>query len=274
MSDLTDFAELTKIVEELNDLRAGLSEYRELGNIGSYSKLDDLIMTTRGIFHLLPDHTLKRVIVYQAERHFRMSEKQDDTIDPTFHIYKCDVLKKQLSERTKRFKITTRKDGMFLVKDYKFDELMQRVEEKHYKKLLVCNFCYIMYNRIKRSDIVREDFSIKEYFDTGYTTLTFTYNHDEIPVGYQSVWQEIASALKEKHTYTCEKCGLKIEKLFAEKFINTHFLSEILCKRQIDKVKVLCLGCHAEEPKHGHIKQKPEYQHFIDHVARLKGHQG
>ena len=266
--NFTQFEDFSRIVEEFATMRGSIGLYTELGKKGSLINLNDLIYTSRGIYHILPDKTLKKIILYQAERHFRHTEKQEDTNDPTFHIYKCDIVKNHIEHKSKKFKITTRKDGNFLVKDYKFDENMRRKEETHYKKLLICNLCFIMFNRISRTNILKEDFKVRDYLEPGYSELTFTYNFDEIPIGYKSNWQEIAVSLKEKKGYVCEKCKIKIENLYAEKFLNVHFTTEKLYTKFTDKAEVLCLGCHSKEPGHEHIKDRSEYKHFCDFVSK------
>ncbi len=260
---LTGFDELSASVEEISGLRGAMGVYRELGNEGAFINLNDLIYTNRGIYYIFPDNTIKKVLLYQGERHFRITDKLGDNIDPSFHIYKCDIIKQQLEQRTKLFKITTRKDGKFLIRDYKFDENMKRGEETSYKKLLLCNLCFIMFSRVRRTSIPRDDFSIREFLDPGYSSLTFNYNFDEIPVGYKSNWQEIAASLKEKRNYTCDKCGVRVERLFAEKFLNIHFTTERMYTKSIDRVAMLCIKCHSEEPGHEHIKTKSEYRNFI-----------
>lgn len=267
---LTKFEELTRVIDGFTYLSDAIGVYKDIGKIGTFINLNDLIYTSRGIYNVFPDNSIKKIILYQGERHFRMTEKLESNIDPSFHLYKCDIIKKQIEQRSKLFKITTRKDGNFMVTDHRFDEHMKRVEEKSYKKLLVCNLCFIMYNRIKRGDFPKEDFKIKDYFDSGHSNLTFTYNFDEIPIGYKNNWQEIASALKEKRNYTCEKCKITIEKLYSEKFLNIHFSTEQIYTKSVDKLKVLCLRCHADEPNHEHLIEKTEYKHFKDYLDARK----
>lgn len=267
---LTNFVEFDRVIGEISEMRGDLHAIKSIGTEGSFINLNDLIYTSRGIYYLFPDSTLKKVLLYQGERHFRTTDKLDNTIDPSFHIYKCDIVKKQIEQKSKFFKITTRKDGNFLVRDFKFDENMQRKEEISYKKLLICNLCFVMYGKIRRTSIPKEDFKIRDFLEPGYSDLKFTYNFDEIPVGYESNWKEIATALKKKKNYVCDKCGIKIEKLFADKFLNAHFSSEKIYNKHSDRVKNYCIRCHAEEPGHEHIKDKSEYKNFAETVLKGK----
>lgn len=268
IQNLTEFSALGSLVDEIAEMRGDLSAIRNLSQQGTFINLNDLIYTSRGIYQVYPDSTLKKILLYQGERHFRMTDKLEDSIDPSFHIYKCDIVKKQIEQKSKFFKITTRKDGNFHVKDYKFDENMKRTEEESQKKLLICNLCFVMYGRIRRTSIPKEDFKIKEFLEPGYSSLTFTYNFDEIPVGFKSNWAEIANALKENKNYKCEKCGIVVEKLFAEKFLNIHYTQEKIYTKYRDKVKMLCIRCHSEEPGHEHIKEKSEYKNFVETVLK------
>jgi hypothetical protein len=33
-------------------------------------------------------------------------------------------------------------------------------------------------------------------------------------------------------------------------------------------LQVLCLGCHANQPQHGHLKKLPEYREFLHRFGR------
>ena len=120
MSEITKFKDFNRVVEEILELRKPLEIYRDLGKAGVNVDLNDLIYTSRGIYQVFPDKAIKKVLLYQGERHFRITDKLDETIDPNFHIYKCDIVKKQVEQKAKRFKTTTRKDGSFFIRDFKF----------------------------------------------------------------------------------------------------------------------------------------------------------
>ncbi len=262
--NLTGFKDFSKIVTDIEDSRGSTGLYKEIGNQGLNINLNDLIYTSRGIYYLFPDRTIRKVLLYQGERHFRTTDKLDEDLAPTFHIYKCEMVKKHIEEKSKLFKITRRKDGYFLVKDLKFDKNLQRREEMAFYKSLICNSCFVNHGRIVRSSIPKEDFNIKDYLDLGHSDLTFSYNFDDIPIYYKNNWAEIATALKEKKNYTCEKCGIVVARLYAEKFLNIHYTAETIYTKTIDRVKVLCIRCHSEEPGHEFIREKMEYTNFFE----------
>jgi len=269
--NLTEFEDLNLVVASIADIRGELGPYKNISEQGVHiNNLEDLIYTNRGIYYQFPDNVLKKVLLYQGERHFRTTDKLDEDLTPTYHIYKCEIVKRNIEQRSKLFKIARKKDGYFLIKDLKFDKNLQRKEELAYYKASICNLCFIMHGRIVRTSIPKEDFNLKEYLEPGYSELTFPYNFDEIPINYKSNWKEIANSLKEKKNYTCEKCGIIIAKLFAEKFLNVHFTSEIIYTRAIDRAKVLCIRCHSDEPGHGHIKEKIEYKNFCETTLKNK----
>lgn len=94
---------------------------------------------------------------------------------------------------------------------------------------------------------------------------------DKIPVSYREsppdlfpdnpYWLALSSWLREEKNWTCEKCRINLEKRRYDLHVH-HVLGRGFNSPQ--HLKVLCIGCHAEEPDHTFMKAYPKYQAFLE----------
>ena len=94
---------------------------------------------------------------------------------------------------------------------------------------------------------------------------------DKIPVSYRKsppdlfpdnpYWLALSSWLREEKQWTCEKCCISL----AERQYDLH-VHHIFGRgfNSLQHLKVLCIGCHAEEPDHAFMKAYPEYKAFLE----------
>lgn len=64
--------------------------------------------------------------------------------------------------------------------------------------------------------------------------------------GYTRDWDEISRNYREKHGYTCEKCGLKIDNLFDRQYIHCHHKDANKLNNNESNLQCLCLRCHSQ----------------------------
>lgn len=112
----------------------------------------------------------------------------------------------------------------------------------------MCNFCR---NMLSFGDELR---TIKNSAD--FAILVQESNHKLIEthsddsfidvLGYTKDWQQISTNYKEKHNYTCEKCGLSITNPFDKRFIHVHHINGIKTDNNESNLKCLCIECHSK----------------------------
>ena len=73
-------------------------------------------------------------------------------------------------------------------------------------------------------------------------------------------WRKLSDWMREEKQWTCEKCGINLEKRRSDLHVH-HIFGRGFNSPQ--HLKVLCIECHAEEPGHGFMKAHPEYQEFL-----------
>lgn len=64
--------------------------------------------------------------------------------------------------------------------------------------------------------------------------------------GYTRDWEDISRALREKHNYTCEKCGLHIDDLFDRQYMHVHHIDKNKLNNNESNFMCLCYRCHSQ----------------------------
>ena len=64
--------------------------------------------------------------------------------------------------------------------------------------------------------------------------------------GYTRDWEEISRRYREKHFYTCERCGLRINDFFDSTYIHCHHRDGNKLNNAESNLECLCIRCHSE----------------------------
>ena len=68
--------------------------------------------------------------------------------------------------------------------------------------------------------------------------------------GYVHGWEQISKAFREKHNYTCAKCGICIEDPIDRRFIHVHHKDGNKANNNENNLVCLCIDCHAHIDAH------------------------
>ncbi len=268
-------AELGVFVPVTNPHRLTVEEIEQLARSGIEVPLDQV--------RVLDDGTLaykdSRVVLYIRDvaqyRHHVMTEQDM----PRFHVSDCKTLQEMRdSHRFERYVVATRDDGQFELN-------IKQSNSGNYKRttepLRVCQNCLAKIGweafdywmpPSRKKEIVRA-FTLYDFFKRYGKTLIIkspSYTADDAPLNdYTSDFKEVADRIKQQRGYRCDggKCRLDLSK--HPRFLHAHHINGIKSDNHPHNIRVLCIGCHAEEPSHGHMKSLPEYREFI----RLYGNQ-
>ena len=74
-------------------------------------------------------------------------------------------------------------------------------------------------------------------------------------------WRELSEWLREEKQWTCERCNICLKDRKYDLHVH-HIFGRGFNSPQ--HLKVLCIGCHAEEPDHAFMKAYPEYKAFLE----------
>jgi hypothetical protein len=220
--------------------------------------LSDLSLQKDGTFEIFG----KKVLIYIRDQVAGGSYK--------FHIANCSTLRKaQQIGRYDRYVVSIRTDGKFKVVEI-FGGGSWR-EERDDVKLQVCRNClhhldYQEYrSRYHQRDRIQSKFTVENFFAVYKNTKIIQpkYTDATAPINaYTSDWPAISEAARSKSRYRCEGCNLDYSSRHLRKFLQVHHRSGVKYDNSSTNLEVLCIGCHAEEPAHQHMKSLPDYREW------------
>lgn len=277
LPDFTQFEPLNELREKMgaelrdyglpNPHRLTTQEIKELGKSGIEIPLDKV--------RVLDDGTLayknRRVILYIRDINSYQNRPIEEDNLPRFHISNCSTLEYMRSQqRDSRYVVSTREDGKFaiyIIRNNKPKPLSENLK--------VCRNCldklswqgYESSSSKKEKEGVVNGFHLQDFF-AEYSKSPITnmppHTSDTAPINiYTDGFGEVARQRKIECGFKCEKCERDCSDPTRRKFLHAHHINGQKNDNSPDNIRILCLGCHVEEPMHGHMKGLPDYQEFI-----------
>lgn len=189
---------------------------------------------------------------------------------PKYHLANCQTLEKMRSHsRFGRYVVANRDTGEFQI------NIIGSSIENQTVKLDICQKCLDMIHwhgfrqnmtKYERSSRV-VNFSLTEFF-TEYprdlivakplhTSITAPLND------YSKNWAELSKSIRERRGYQCESCR-KVFNQDNSRFLHVHHINGLKYDNISTNLAVLCIACHAQQPKHEHLKKHPDYKLFME----------
>ena len=241
---------------DLNWDDISLEEVAQLQDEGIEVELGDIIF--------LKDSTIvfknRRVLLYIRDWKLNKSS-------PKFHIFHCSTLEEMTnSGKFKRYVVSTRTDGVFLVN---FINSGTEVLEKKEENLDVCKNCLssLNYNDYRENkDEAFRTFDLNEFFarfSCSPIRVTPLETEKTAPINvYAKDWNKISTKYKKSTQWKCEKCGSDCSGN-KSKFLHCHHKNGMTYDNRPSNIEVLCILCHSKQPKHGHMKEFPHYKEYL-----------
>lgn len=276
----TEFNELRRMMgaHQLGDLRL-----KQATNLITEAELEALagvgIDVQWNEVRVLGDGTLaykdRRVVLYIRDVSLYGNKSIHDVM-PKFHIAQCRTLDDMHAQgRSQRYVVATRVTGEFSI------NVIRKGRATHQRdhRLSVCQNCLerlgfngfrIDLDRTTRHSHVAR-FSLDKFFEqyplkildgSGYE------GEDTAPLNeYPADFEVTARRLKAQRHYRCEQCGWSPSEDPGRRFIHLHHKNAQKFDSRVENFSVLCIGCHADQPMHGHLRQTPDYALFLNYVA-------
>lgn len=226
-----------------------------------------------GEIKFLKDRTIayknRRVLLYI--RDWKTHESYSGL--PKFHVSHCSTLENMINNgRFKRYVVSTRTDGIFLLNLIKSNEnqIFEKEEELDVCKNCLLNLGYYA-DRTDANKAVRM-FDLSEFFirfTCSPLRVTPLETERTAPLSvYPKDWNKRSIEFKKAANWICENA--KCKKDFSgkkSKFLHSHHKDGNTFDNRPSNIKVLCIRCHAQEPYHGQLKGSPHYKEYISLIS-------
>jgi hypothetical protein len=237
-----------------------LAELEQLATEGRDVSIDDVVV--------LEDSTLSfkdsRVLVY-------IRDVRDHHDDPRFHIADCTTLQwmRQIN-RSGRYVVAIRADGRFLVNRVdKHDKIFSReislkICQNCLNILRFDNFSFKLHQSDREKIVSR--FTIPRFFERYPKSLLHWRPKGDAataPINvYPADFDNFSKRVREQRGWRCECCRRDFSRATDREYLHVHHKNGMKNENYEENLQVLCLGCHADEPQHAHLKNLAEYHEF------------
>lgn len=188
----------------------------------------------KGIYNIDPNTGIKqRVFLYKRTYNIERFG------NPRYHICKCGVIESFMNDAGEIPEYRQSNEKSVWVIDRSDNN-----KDKLIKDLPLCKYCSKIIGDIDKN-MTSSDFV--DILKKAAPAPTKPQQDIEVDVnGYTRDWREISQKYREKHNYTCERCGVKVMNPFESEFMQTHHRNGNKTDNRESNLECLCIKCHSE----------------------------
>jgi hypothetical protein len=201
---------------------------------------------------------------------------------PRYHLANCTTLQEMRDMgRFARYVIASETSGEFAINRFVGSQVRS---DRH--KLPVCQNCLDLLSfkgfRLRDDRQTRTSFVgsfIPEHFFAVYPRSLHSqrprFSSASAPIdNYPANFDEISRSTRVRVGWRCRKCERTLSDPSLRRFLHVHHRNGNRQDNRDANLVALCIGCHAEEPMHGHLRAHPDYQQYLQytrsHLQRIK----
>lgn len=221
---------------------------------------------------VLDDGTLaykdSRVLLYIRDVHVYGNHQNRE---PRYHVSHCRTLQEMTAKgRFERYVVSTEING-----EFKLNFISKGTKKSERRRLSVCQNCLgnltfdgfkFEMKRGERREIVRR-FTPERFFKKYTRSLHGPlprHNSENAPLDdYPRDWSSISTQTKRTASWRCEECKRDLSAKHLQRFLDVHHRNGVRRDSFRSNLKVVCVGCHAEEPNHAHVRNDPRYKDYL-----------
>lgn len=235
-----------------------------------------LIRTSSGIYNVLPDGRVVKVILHITQKALYTREIPEVEDFHRYHLFNCSTLEMMKSiGRSDRYRMASRGDGLFSYTITRKQIVVRQYSGDQGAALSFCRNCLAIYNgRFNRRGT--RPFDLRRFIETNELHGDASVRRidlDDVPNVYADDWAEIARRTKEARNYLCEDCGIDLSRLDLRRFLHAHHIDGQMNNNVVANIRVLCIACHSNQPFHAHIRNNRSYDQFRQTAAFISHQQ-
>lgn len=185
-----------------------------------------------------------------------------------FHLCWCNTIEEMAnSGRKNRYVATARDDGLFPV-NHQFDE-------GHEEKLVKLELCKNCRRILEERKMYFFPFTLCEFYKRYQTHIADSFTREETHISeeqYAPNHAEVASKYKSIANYVCSICGVDCSQ--NKELLHLHHKDGNGQNNKHYNLMVLCIDCHAQQPRHSYMKKNPDFKENMQKVNELRKSQG
>ncbi|RJE71147.1 hypothetical protein BGP78_21975 [Pseudoalteromonas sp. MSK9-3] len=216
--------------------------------------------------------------VFAYKKEFQIARYDELTADnimsktPKVHLTYCQNIQRAPG----KYQVTSRADGFFHVNLKTESGEIQK--EEVLLPMAACQFCIRMLfpdylpplgkNKTK-CDELASNFNFADFVSEGVVLSHIAFDESNILNRFlgERNWSEFSRDMRAKNNWCCQFCKISFKSY--KHLLHVHHINHSQYWNSPANCMVLCIGCHAKQPHHQHLKQNKLYSLYEEYIKKV-----